>query len=58
MGIGEYRKLIAALVGLAVLMLNRHYGVDLIGTESLLVDLAISGFTAVNVWFWPNDPED
>ncbi len=30
-----YRKLIAAFVGLAVLLLNRHYGLDLEGTRKL-----------------------
>ncbi|MBA5779128.1 hypothetical protein H2509_20615 [Stappia sp. F7233] len=53
--LAEYRKLIAAIVGLVVMILYRRFGVDLMGAETLLVDLIVSGLAAFGVWFVPND---
>jgi hypothetical protein len=53
----KYRKLYAALVGLAVIYLNKRYGIDLFGTEDFFVeilDVALSTGTALAVWAIPN----
>jgi len=51
-----YRKLIAAIVGLSVLLLYRRFGVDLTGTEAFLVEIVASLGTAVAVYAFPNAP--
>lgn len=57
--VGRYRKLIAVVVGLGVLFVQRRYGVSLSGTENLIVDLVIElsimGATVVAVERLPND---
>jgi hypothetical protein len=47
---GAYSKLIAAAVGVALLMLNRHAGLDLGQHEAAIVDIVISVLTAVGVY--------
>ena len=49
----QYRKLIAAIVGVGVLLAQR-YGLDLSGQEGALVDVLVSIATAVGVWAVPN----
>lgn len=49
----RYSKLIAAIVGLAVLVAGRH-GLDLSGDTQLLSDLLVGVLTAVGVWGVPN----
>jgi len=51
----NYRKLIAAVVGLALLLANRIWGANLLGTDSIWIEAIISLGTAVSVWFFPND---
>lgn len=51
-----YRKLIVALVGVAILLAHRHFGVDLTGQESTLVELVIAVGTVAGVWALPNAP--
>jgi hypothetical protein len=51
----QYRKLIAALVGLA-LLLGAKYGVDLTSQQGALVDLLLALGTAFGVWAVPNTP--
>lgn len=51
------RKLVVAVVGLAVLLLHRWFGVDLAGMEAMLVDLIIAGLTALGVYAVPNDDD-
>jgi len=53
----QYRKLIAAIVGLVVLLLYRRLGIDLTGTESFLVEIIVSAGTAVAVHFFPDRPK-
>lgn len=52
--ISAYRKVIAAVVGLALLMLNKYVGIDLLGMETTLVDAIITALTAIGVWAVPN----
>lgn len=57
-----YRKLIAAAIGLILLLLNRWAGVDLAVSLGIpepdlvnqIVELAIAGLTALGVWRFPN----
>lgn len=60
MNLAPYRKLVAALVGLALLFLNRYSGVDLGAHESAYVDLVLALATAAAVYAAPNDrsPEE
>ena len=53
MKLAEYRKLIAAVVGLA-LMLAHRYGLDLSGQESAFVDIFLALGTAYGVYQTPN----
>lgn len=53
---GKYRKLIAAVVGLAVLFVYRQWGLDLTGSEDMLVEIVMQVGTAVAVYAFPNDP--
>lgn len=55
---GPYRKLVAAVVGVGVMLASRHLGVDLSGQEAALVDTAIAALTAAGVWAVPNQPKE
>lgn len=46
----SYRKFLVAFFGLAALLLNRRYGIDLTGTEDAMANLVVSGL----VWLVPN----
>lgn len=54
------RKFIAAVVGLALMLINQFWGYDLFGFETQLVD-TISGIigviTAATVYQLPNTPK-
>lgn len=59
--LSPYRKLIAALVGMGLLVLSRRYGVDLRGSDSVFVDVIVESgdlliMTAAGflVWLLPN----
>ena len=52
-----YRKLIAAVIGLAVILAHRHLGLDLSAQEAVLVDVVIAGLTAAGVWGVSNAPK-
>lgn len=53
---GAYRKLVAAVIGVLVMLAHRYLGIDLAGVEPALVDAAIAALTALGVWAVPNDP--
>lgn len=53
-----YRKLVAAVVGLALLVLNRFVGLDLADQEQVIVDTVISIGTAIGVWGVKNEPQE
>lgn len=50
----NYRKLIAAAVGLSVIFLQRRFQIDLLGMEDYLTEIVLSVVTAVAVWGVPN----
>jgi hypothetical protein len=52
----NYRKMIAAVVGLAVLFIYRRFGIDLTGMEETLVEILASVATAIAVYALPNSP--
>jgi hypothetical protein len=54
----HYRKLIAAIIGVALMLLHRYLGVDLSGMEPAIIDTVIALLTAVGVWAVPNTPPD
>ena len=54
---GAYRKLVIAIVGLAIMLAHRHLGLDLSGQEEMIVDMVIAGLTAVGVWGLPNETQ-
>ena len=54
-----YSKLIAAIVGLVILLANQFFGVDLTGLEQPVIDTVsalIAALTAAGVWAVPNVP--
>lgn len=50
-----YSKLIAAIVGLLVIIASR-YGLDLAGHEQIIIDALVGVGTAIAVWRVPNKP--
>ena len=52
----NYRKLIAAIVGLALILAKRQFGFELPGAADLIVEIVLSLGTAVSVWWFRNDP--
>lgn len=54
--LSNYRKLIAAIVGLTILVLYRHFSIDLRGGDEMIVEIVMSALTALSVWWFPNDP--
>ncbi len=54
--LAHYRKLAAAVAGLAVLFFQRRTGLSLAGLEPALVEMLISAGTAFAVWLLPNRP--
>ncbi len=55
--LNNYRKLIVAALGVAVMWANTYFGVD-IGTAGPLTDAIIAILTAAGVWAVPNTPPD
>lgn len=53
-----YRKLVAGVVGLILLVGNRYIGLDLSGQEQTIIDLVISAGTAFGIWGAKNEPQD
>lgn len=51
------RKLVVAIVGLALLLVNQHFGLDLLGMEPVIVDAVIAVLTAIGIYAVPNEPE-
>lgn len=50
-----YRKLLAAVLGLTVLVLFKRYEIDLMGIDSFVVEIIVSLLTALGVYAFPND---
>lgn len=50
------RKLVIAVVGLALIVVNTKWGVDLTGMEPTLVNLVLGGLTAAGIYVAPNEP--
>jgi hypothetical protein len=52
----NYRKLIAAVVGIVLMLAQRLFGIDLLGTDSLWIELVIGVATLIGVERLPNTP--
>jgi uncharacterized membrane protein len=52
----NYSKLIAASVGLILLLLHQFFGVDLTAQAAPIVSIIVAILTAVGVWAVPNVP--
>jgi uncharacterized membrane protein YwaF len=52
----EYSKLIVAIVGVVVMLVNRYLGIDLGFIAPAIVDAVIGGLTAFGVWAVKNEP--
>jgi hypothetical protein len=52
---GKYRKLIAAAVGMVLIILNRQFGGALAGFDPFIVDTIIEAGTLAGVWWFRND---
>lgn len=53
----RYNKAIVAVVGLAILIANRHFGADFLPLQPAIVDAIIACLTAVAVERVPNKQE-
>jgi hypothetical protein len=53
-----YRKLVAGVVGVVLLIVNRYVGLDLSGQEQMLVDGVIGLGTAIGIWGAKNEPKE
>lgn len=51
------RKAVVAVVGLGLIMLNRHVGLDLTDFEPAAVDAVLAILTAAGVYAVRNEPE-
>ena len=54
----QYSKLIAAVVGILILILYKKTGIDLTAESAQIVDLVIAAVTAISVWAVPNKPKE
>jgi hypothetical protein len=52
----NYRKLIAAIISMALLIVNQKWGYDLTGFETEIVNLVILAIGSFAVWRFPNTP--
>ena len=51
----NYRKLIAAIVGVVLMLLNQKFGFSLgVGMDETVTNLILAGLTSVGVWAVPN----
>lgn len=51
----KYRKFIAALIGVSALMAMRYFDVQLVGIDSVVLELIVSALTAAGVYQVPNE---
>lgn len=56
MTLAPYRKLIAAVVGIVVLLVSRRTGIDLMPYQDLLVELVVSLVMMAAIYQVRNDP--
>lgn len=56
MNLRPYRKLIAALIGVGLLLAFRHFDLPVNELTSFVVDLLIGAGTAFGVYQTPNEP--
>lgn len=52
----NYRKLVAGIVGVSLILLKHFTGVELPGLGDHFVEIAMAIGTWVAVWWFPNEP--
>lgn len=50
------RKLVVGLVGLVLLLVYQHFGLDLSGQSETIVGIIIAAGAAFGIWVVPNEP--
>lgn len=55
MELGRYRKLVAAVVGIAALLAMRYFDIEVPGLQPIVIDLVIGGLTSIGVYQVAND---
>ena len=53
--LSNHRKLVACLVGLALIFVKDHTGIDLTQQEDVVVTLVLNALTAASVWYFANE---
>ena len=53
-----YNKLVAGIVGLCVLLINKYSGLDLSGAEGAITDAALAIISAWAIWRVPNKDKE
>ena len=54
--LSHIRKLIVAIVGIALLLVHQHFGLDLSDQAETIVSVVIGLLTAIGVYQLPNEP--
>ncbi len=53
----KYRKLIAALIGFAILLTLRFNDIDIFGMDQFVMEMVVSAATVFGVYQSPNEAE-
>lgn len=51
----KYKKLIPAVVGIGLLLLLRHYEIEILGLESVVLEYIVSAGTVFGVYQFKNE---
>lgn len=51
----KYRKFLAALIGVSALMALRYFDIQIMGLDSVILELIVSALTAAGVYQVPNE---
>jgi hypothetical protein len=54
----NYRKLVAGVVGISMILLKHFAGIELPGLADHLIEVAMAIGTWVSVWWFRNEPPD
>lgn len=52
----NYRKLVAGIVGVSLILLKHFTGIELPGLGDQILEVAMAIGTWVSVWWFPNEP--
>ena len=54
----NYRKLVAGVVGISLILLKHFTGVELPGLGDAIIEVAMAIGTWASMWWLPNDPPE